>query len=119
VTKIRQSKGRNQSQLVAATSLADETERVTGVENLPRAYRVRHLGRRDEMTGTPYLSKHPPSPDKYALTDHMVRPEENGWRDCEGESLRGLQVDDQLELAALLHRQVGRLGALRISGASE
>ena len=60
---------------------------------------MRHLGRRDEMTGTPYLSKHPPSPDKYALTDHMVRPEENGWRDCEGESLRGLQVDDQLELA--------------------
>jgi hypothetical protein len=31
------------------------------------------------------------------LPDHLIRPEEEGWRDGETEGLRGLEVDHELE----------------------
>jgi hypothetical protein len=48
------------------------------------------------------------------LLDYLVRQhqERRGKRDPEG--LGCLQVEDQLELGGLLHRQVGGLGAFRI-----
>jgi len=47
------------------------------------------------------------------LPDHLVRLEEErrGYR--QSEVLGGLEVDDQLELRGLLHRQVRRLGPLQ------
>src|SRR5215475_5319785 len=45
-------------------------------------------------------------------TDHFSRLEEDGRGNGEAERLGGLEVDNQLELRGLLHRQVGRLGAL-------
>ena len=44
------------------------------------------------------------------LFDDLVGAGEDRWRDRQAERLRGFQVDDQLELNRLLHRQVGRLG---------
>src|SRR2546428_542690 len=41
-----------------------------------------------------------------SLPDHLVRQDEEGRRNCQVESLRGLEVDDQLEFGGLLHRQV-------------
>src|SRR5262249_14648112 len=42
----------------------------------------------------------------------LVRPREHRWWDDETQSLRRLEVDDELELARLLDGKVGRLGAL-------
>ena len=47
------------------------------------------------------------------LLDHLVRLEEERRRDREPEHPGGLEIDDQLELHGLLHRQVRRLGALQ------
>ena len=47
-----------------------------------------------------------------ALLDDLVRAHQERLRDREAERLRGLEVDDQLELGRLLDRQVGGLGAL-------
>src|SRR6185312_3955021 len=44
--------------------------------------------------------------------DHLVGAGEQRWRHVEAERLSSLEVDDQLELGGLNHRQVGRLGAL-------
>jgi hypothetical protein len=44
--------------------------------------------------------------------NHLVRLEEHGRRNGEAERLGGLEVDHQLELRGLLHREVGGLGAL-------
>jgi hypothetical protein len=44
--------------------------------------------------------------------DHLVRPLQERLRNRQAERLRGLEVDDQLELRRLLDGQVGRLGAL-------
>ena len=44
-------------------------------------------------------------------TNDLVRPEEDGLRDREAEGLRGLEIDDQLELHRLLDGDVGWLGA--------
>ena len=46
------------------------------------------------------------------LLDQLVRLEEQRLRDREFECLRGLEVDHQLELCGLLHREIGGLGAL-------
>src|SRR5205823_2493706 len=43
--------------------------------------------------------------------DHLVGAGEKGLRHRQAERLRGLNVDDQLELGRLLDRQIGRLGA--------
>src|SRR5437870_10142282 len=43
----------------------------------------------------------------------LIRSQQQRWRDGEAEGLRGLQVDDQLELGGLLDRQVGGLGPLQ------
>ena len=49
---------------------------------------------------------------EHALLDHLVRPQQQGLRDCEAEGLGGLKVDHQLELRRLFDRQVRGLGAL-------
>ena len=45
--------------------------------------------------------------------DHLVRLEQQRRRDGETEGMGGLEVDDQLELRGLLHRQVAWLGAFQ------
>ena len=50
-----------------------------------------------------------PSPH---LLDHLVRLEQERRGHGEAERLGGLEVDDQVELCGLLHRQVGGLRAL-------
>src|SRR5207245_1440358 len=45
------------------------------------------------------------------LSDHLIRLEEDMWGNRQPERLGSLEVDDQLELHRLLHRQVGGLGA--------
>src|SRR5262245_4876930 len=41
--------------------------------------------------------------------DYLLRPRKDRRRDREAERLRGLQVDDEVELRGLLDGQVGRL----------
>jgi len=43
--------------------------------------------------------------------DHLVRPVQHGLRNREADLLRGLEIDDKLELHRLLHGQVSRLRA--------
>src|SRR5262245_53054646 len=45
------------------------------------------------------------------LLDHLIRLEQDLRGDGDAEGLGGLQVDGQIELRRLLHRQVSRLGA--------
>src|SRR6266498_2998510 len=49
----------------------------------------------------------------FALLDHLVRSRQNVGRNREADLLGGLQVDDELELRRLLHRQIGGLGSLQ------
>src|SRR5262245_13887362 len=44
--------------------------------------------------------------------DDLVRPPQHGWRDSEPERLRGLKVDDKLELRRSHDRQVRGLRSL-------
>src|SRR5262249_51012742 len=46
------------------------------------------------------------------LLDHLICQQEQGGGHRDPERLRGLQVDDELKLHRLLHRQVGGLGPL-------
>ena len=46
------------------------------------------------------------------LLDHLIRPRQHVRRDSESDLLRGLEIDDELELRRLLDGDVGRLGAL-------
>ena len=45
--------------------------------------------------------------------DHLIGTGEQRWRDFEAERLGGLEIDHQLKLRGLLHRQVSRLFAVR------
>src|SRR5271169_6794006 len=47
------------------------------------------------------------------LLDHLVGAVEHGRRDRDAERFRGFQVDHELELARLLDRHVGGLGAAK------
>jgi hypothetical protein len=46
------------------------------------------------------------------LFDHFVGAREQRSRDGETQRPRGLEVDDKFELGRLLHRKIGRLGAI-------
>jgi hypothetical protein len=48
----------------------------------------------------------------HGLPNHLVRLEEERWRDREAQGLRGPEVDDELKLCGLLHREISRLGAI-------
>ena len=50
---------------------------------------------------------------KHGLFDHLIRPLQERRRDRQAEGLRGLEVDDQLELRGLFDGQVAGLGALQ------
>src|SRR5262249_49773774 len=45
------------------------------------------------------------------LLDHLIRLEADGWRNRDPERLGSLEVEDELVLHGLLHRQVARLDA--------
>jgi hypothetical protein len=45
--------------------------------------------------------------------DDLVGPQEQRLGDREAEGLRGLEVDHQLDLGRLLHREIARLRGLR------
>jgi hypothetical protein len=47
------------------------------------------------------------------LFDHLVSAGEEHRRHVDAERLRGFEVDHKFELGRLLHRQVGRFGALK------
>jgi hypothetical protein len=49
---------------------------------------------------------------EHALFDYLVRPPQYRLRDGDAEGLRGLEVDDEVELRGLLDREVCRLRAL-------
>jgi hypothetical protein len=49
-----------------------------------------------------------------SLLDHLGSLQQDGLRNGQAESLVGLQIDEQVELRGLFHRQVGRLGPFRI-----
>src|SRR5215470_12874039 len=46
------------------------------------------------------------------LLDHLICEEEQGWRHRDSQRLGGLEVDDELKLHGLLHRQIGGLSTL-------
>jgi hypothetical protein len=50
---------------------------------------------------------------EHALLDDLVGSQQNRLRDGQPDDLRGLEVDDQLELCRLLDRQISRLRALQ------
>src|SRR5262245_11098199 len=49
------------------------------------------------------------------LFDHLICPRQQRRRDRQAERLGRLEIDDQLELSWLLHRQVARVSALQNS----
>src|SRR6476620_11121849 len=54
----------------------------------------------------------PVPPYALRLSDHFIRPRQHvGWN-RHADLLRGLEVDDELKLCRLLHRQVGWFGSL-------
>jgi hypothetical protein len=47
-----------------------------------------------------------------ALLAHLIRPSQERLRDRQADGLGGLEVDEELELAGLLDREVARPGVL-------
>src|SRR4030095_294209 len=47
------------------------------------------------------------------LFDYFIRPRQHIWRNRETNLLRCFQIDDELELLRLLHRQVGGLSTFQ------
>src|SRR5262245_65611176 len=50
---------------------------------------------------------------EHRLLDDLVRSGQDRLRDREPQRLRGLEIDDQLELRGLLHREIGGLGSFQ------
>ena len=73
------------------------------VANLPAA---RQRPWRDAEIVGGEVSFEPPSP--FTSFDHLVGECEYIGRNFEAERLGGFEVDDQLELGGLLHREIGR-----------
>ena len=48
-----------------------------------------------------------------SLANHLIRLEKDMWGNREPKGLSRLEIDDQLKLHRLLHRQVRRLGAFQ------
>jgi hypothetical protein len=48
---------------------------------------------------------------KNLLLDHLIGADEDCLRDGQPDGLRGLEVEDQLELRDLLHWEIGRFDA--------
>ena len=48
-----------------------------------------------------------------ASLDDLVGAGEQRWRHGQAERVGGFQIDDQLELGRLLHREIGQLGTLQ------
>src|SRR5882762_4288092 len=65
-----------------------------------------------------FTAKTRPSTDDRSTSHHsinnLVSPQQHRRPDRQPERLRGLEVDDELELRGLFDRQIGGLGALRI-----
>src|SRR5215831_19732905 len=53
------------------------------------------------------------SPLDFLSFDHSIRPCQDIRRNRQGDLLSGFEIDNELELLWLLHREVGRLGALQ------
>src|SRR5262245_42323223 len=51
-------------------------------------------------------------PSPYALPDHLVRPIQQRLWNRHADLLRRLEIDHQLELRRLFHRQIRRFGSL-------
>jgi hypothetical protein len=45
------------------------------------------------------------------LPEHLIRLEEEGWRNRQAQGLGGFEVDHQLKLHRLFHGEVGRVRA--------
>src|SRR4029453_2776293 len=45
--------------------------------------------------------------------NHLIRQEEQRWRQRDLQGLGGLEVEDQLEFHGLFHRQLGGLGSVQ------
>src|SRR6266852_6382320 len=65
----------------------------------------------DPTTAAVNVRRSSPRWSSTRLFDHLVRAHEQRLRNRQPEYLRGLQIDDEVELCRLLHGQVCRLGA--------
>src|SRR5262245_46586215 len=73
---------------------------------------------RYQADATPYLAwtctgwLAPALPGAFHLLDHLVDAHQQRQRQLNAERLGSLEIDNQLELGRVLHRQIGRLAAL-------
>src|SRR5262249_4401459 len=70
-----------------------------------------------DMCGATRDVRFGPIADMAALFDHLVGGVEEPFRDRQGECLSGLEIDHELELGWLLHRQIGRCTPQRVGNA--
>jgi hypothetical protein len=68
------------------------------------------MARRDERRFVPLATDAPQQ--TASLFDRLIGAADQRQRHGDAERLRGLEIDDQLDLSGLLDRQVGRLRAL-------
>src|SRR5262245_24628400 len=52
-------------------------------------------------------------PSLVPLFDYLIGDGQHAWRNGQTKRPGGLEVDDELELGRLLHRQIGRLGTFQ------
>src|SRR5262249_61937299 len=66
------------------------------------------------MQKLPQVGKfHFDPPPCYTSLDHLVGKADQGIEKVQSQRLGGPEIDDKFELGGLLHRNVGRLGALK------